>query len=238
MKKLGILLMFAFSASVALAQVQIKDANAQNRNITGFHGIDVASGIDVLLTQGNSEGVAVSASDPRHLERIRTEVKNGVLHIYYDNSSKDWFNNGNRKLKAYVSIKNIDVLHASSGAQVNVEGAVKSNKLDVEVSSGALIKGEFQVENMDVEQSSGSIARISGNVAALKVEGNSGSIFDGYDLETSTCDAETSSGSIVRVTVNKELSVDASSGGKISYKGTGVIKNINTSSGGNVSRKS
>lgn len=240
MKKFGILLLLVLPAIFAFSQKQISDANAVKRNVSSFHGVDVASGIDLILTQGTTEAVAVSASDPKYTENIITEVKGGILKIYLDmDSPRDWFrNNSNKKLKAYVSIKNIDVLHASSGAQVNVDGSINSSKLDMDISSGAMIKGKFYVQSLDVDQSSGSIARITGNVGQLKVEGSSGSIFDGYELQAENCDAGTSSGSIVRITVNKELSVAASSGGNISYKGNASIKNIQTSSGGNVSKKS
>ena len=238
MKKIGILILLLTMGLFSMAQKQINDANAQKRNLNGFHGIDVGSGIDLVLTQDNTEAVAVSASEQKYTDKIITEVKNGILHLYFDHSSpKSWFG-ADKKLRAYVSIKNIDLLHASSGAQVRVEGTVKAGKIDMEVSSGAGIKGSFDVQSLDVDQSSGSIARINGKAEELKVEGSSGSIFDGYDFVTSNCNAESSSGSIVRVTVNKELSVHASSGGKITYKGTGMIRNVHTSSGGNVSRKS
>ena len=70
------------------------------------------------------------------------------------------------------------------------------------------------------------------------METSSGAIFRGFDLETDYCNAKASSGGAVRVTVNKELSAKASSGGGIHYKGNGVIKEVDTGSGGSVSRKS
>ncbi|MGZ5246012.1 MAG: head GIN domain-containing protein [Flavitalea sp.] len=236
MRKFGLALALLFSVATLSAQKQISDANAEKRSVSGYHGINVSSGVELFLTQGESEAVAVSSAGGEFNQDIKTEVKNGILHIGFDHMK---FKNlkTNKKLKAYVSIKNIDLLDAASGAHVKVDGKLKSSKIDVEASSGAMIDGEFDVESMEVDQSSGSIIKMRGNVADLKVEGSSGSMFEGYDLTTNNTSAECSSGAIVRVTANKELNVRASSGGSVNYKGTAVIRNIKTGSGGSVSRK-
>jgi len=45
--------------------------------------IQVSHAINLYLTQSNEEAVAVSAKDTKYRERIRTEVKDGVLKIWY-----------------------------------------------------------------------------------------------------------------------------------------------------------
>jgi hypothetical protein len=229
--------MCLFVALFSNAQ-EVNDPNAEQRQVSSFHKIEVSNGIQLMLTQGGTEAVAVSASDAEYRKNIRTEVSSGVLKIYYDKNFMKQLNNGNKKLKAYVSFKNLDGLEANSGALVKVQNAVNVNTLEMEATSGAQIKGEFNVSNLDVDQNSGSIVKISGKASTIKVEGSSGSIFDSFDLVSDNCDAETSSGAIIHITVNKELNAEASSGGLVHYKGTGMIRNINTSSGGSISKKS
>lgn len=240
MKKMVFFLLAGFVSSGLFAQKQIDDANAQVRNVSGFHGIKVSTGITLYLTQGNTETVAVSANEVEYRDKIKTVVENGILKIYFDNDEwKFWKNGGSRKLRAYVSIKDIDKLHASSGASVKIEGSIKSGKLEMDASSGATINGNVEASSLDVDQSSGSVINLSGKVSgSLKIDGSSGSVFHGYGLSVDNCDAETSSGAGVQVTINKELSVHASSGGYIHYKGAGMIRDVHTSSGGSVSRKS
>lgn len=238
MKKLSILSISLLLSIAVVAQKQINDPNAESRSAKGFHAIRVATGIELFLTQAGSEAVAVSAINTEHRDRIRTVVENGVLKIFYDNDSwKFWKNDGNKKLKAYVSFVNLDGLDASSGSSVRVEGAIKSNKLNLDASSGATFNGKVQVNSLTVDQSSGSFINISGSVGSLTIDGSSGSVFKGYDLTVENCNADMSSGGGAQITVNKELSAEASSGGYVSYKGAGVIKNIKTSSGGSVSKK-
>ena len=111
----------------------IEDRNAETRNVKGFHAIHVSGGIDLYLTQGNEEAVAVSASELEYRDRIKTEVEDGVLKIYFDNKGFH-LNWGNKKLKAYVSVKNIDALEASGGSDAYLQGTIKSEKLHVELS--------------------------------------------------------------------------------------------------------
>jgi hypothetical protein len=222
-------------SSILVAQKQVNDPNAQARPVKGFHAIKVSTGIQLMLSQGNTEAVAVSASTAEHRDNIKTVVENGVLKIYYDDDS--WKSKGDKKLRAYVSAINLDGLDVSAGASITIEGTVKTNKLDVDASSGAVLKGKVEATTLAIDQSSGSVIEISGSVVNLTVDGSSGSILKGYDLATDNCSVDLSSGGGVQVTVNKELSVDASSGGHVNYKGQGVIKNIKTSSGGNVSKK-
>lgn len=231
----------AFLVSFLLqAQKQIDDANAQVRQVSNFHGVKSSHGITVYLTQGNTEAVAVSANDLDYRNKIKTVVENGILKIYFDTDNwKIWRNFSNKKLRAYVSVKDIDKIDVSSGSDVRIEGSLKADLLKLDASSGASIKGKIEASSMEVDQSSGSTIIISGNISGkLTIDGSSGSTFMGYDLTVENCDAETSSGAGVQVTVNKELSVEASSGGYIYYKGNGLIRDVHTSSGGSVKRKS
>jgi len=237
MKKL-LLSLSCFLSVCAFAQDTkiINDANAVVRNVGGsFTSISVSSGIDLYLTQGNEEAVAVSASDQKHLDRIKTEVVSGRLKIYYDNKGITW-KSDNRKLKAYVSFKTLEKLTVSAGAEATVNGRISTDKLDLNVSSGADFKGDISAKELTAEVSSGAAVKISGLADKLIVEASSGADFRGYEFAVDYCDAAASSGASVHVTINKELSAKASGGGGIKYKGTALIRDLKTSGGGSVKK--
>ena len=228
MKKLFSLLIVTGLIITASAQKTIKDANAEKRNVSGFHAIEVSGGIDLYLSQGD-EAVAVSASKDEYRDKIVTEVRNGVLKIWFDWKSNiriDW---GNHKLKAYVSCKNLDGLEASGGSDVEVDGLLKTAKLDLEISGGSDFKGKLESDELKVNASGGSDVSISGKAARLTIEASGGSDFGGYDFAADICNIEASGGSDVHVTVNKELSASASGGSDVYYKGTGLIRDVKTS---------
>jgi hypothetical protein len=229
MKKISILLLFVTSFAAAFAQKTINDANAEKRNVSGYHAIEVSGGIDLYLSQGN-EAVAVSAGSTEHRDRIKTTVENGVLKIWYEWKSNnvriDW---GNRKLKAYVSFKTLDRLKASGGSDVNVDGSINVAKLNMHVSGGSDFSGKVELDELQVDASGGSDVSVSGKTGRLTVDASGGSDFSGYQLSADICTVEASGGSDIYITVNKELSAHASGGSDVFYKGNGLIRNIKTS---------
>lgn len=217
-------LLFAGTVS---AQKTIRDANAQVRNgLKNFHAIQVSSGIDLYLTQSSEEAVAVSAVSDEYRDKIITEVVDGVLKIYYEKKNNwNWGSNtGNKKLKAYVSAKNLDQLSASGGSDVSLETVIKSNKLSISISGGSDLKGEISCDELSLTASGGSDAGLKGRVSKARISATGGSDVSGYGLMTDVCSVISSGGSDVYVTVNKEMDASASGGSDIHYKGNATAK--------------
>jgi hypothetical protein len=223
--------------SVAQQGKVINDRNAQKRDVRGFHGIEIGGGIDLYLSQGTEEAVAVSAADPADRDLIRTDVDNGVLKIHMDRSAFSGIHWGNRHLKAYVSCKDLDKLHASGGSDVYIQDIIKSGQLSVDLSGGSDLRGKLNVQRLSVYQSGGADSYIDGTAGELHIEASGGSDFHGYDLQADNCDVHASGGSDVHVNVNKELRINTSGGSDVYYKGNGMIRESHTSGGGEVHRK-
>jgi len=237
MRKIIFLLAACFTLSAVMGQnTVIRDQNAVSRQVADFHAIHVSTGIHLFLTQGNEKGVAVSASQPEYRDRIQTEVKNGVLNIYYDTEKWKWFDMHGKELRVYVSCVTLDGLEASSGAKVEVDGTIKSDNFTMEFSSGAKFSGKVQASDLKVEHSSGAQSTISGTAGHLQASATSGSHLHGYDLVAGICEVSANSGGGIDISVEKEMEVSAHSGGRIRYQGAGVIKEVHTGSGGSVKR--
>ncbi|MEI8059252.1 MAG: head GIN domain-containing protein [Ferruginibacter sp.] len=239
MKKIFLSVVAFFSVVAAIAQenTYIADANAEKRTLSAhFAGIEVSDGVDLYITKGNDESIAVSASEEKYLERFKTIVENGVLKIYYDNKGINWAFNEKRKLKAWVSFTTLERIVASGGAGVKVSGSLKLDHLDMKFTSGASFAGKLVVASLSINQNSGSNISISGVATSVKIDISSGAIFKGFDFVVDYCEAKASSGGGIRITVNKELNAKANSGGGIRYKGEAVIKDMNVNSGGLVKK--
>jgi len=228
MKKLFSFLVITGLITAASAQKTISDANAQKRNVSGFHAIEVSGGIDLYVSQGE-EAVAVSASKEEYRDKIKTEVKDGVLKIWYEWNSSLRFEWSNHKLKAYVSFRNLDRLEGSGGSDISIDGSIKVAKLEMEISGGSDFDGKVETDELRIHATGGSDVNISGKAAKLTIDASGGSDFKGYDLASDICNVEASGGSDVHVTVNKELSANASGGSDVYYKGTGLIRDLKTS---------
>ena len=237
MKKI-ILSILLISLSVAGMQAQktMNDPNAEKRNVSGYHAISVAGGIDLYLSPG-SETVAVSASETKFRDRIKTEVVDGVLKIWYD-YDKAFNLEFNRKMKAYVSFKSLDKLTASGGSDVSVDGSISGNTLSMTLSGGSDFQGKVELGEMKVVASGGSDVKISGTVKNLDIDASGGSDFKGYELTTDVCNIDASGGSDVYITVNKELSAESSGGSDVFYKGNGTVKEMRSSGSSSIKKVS
>lgn len=237
--KLALVALVTFFMVPVFAQKSnlINDPNAVLREVgKGFTAIKVSSGIDLYLSQSDAEAVAVSASDEKYLEGLKTEVVNGMLKIYYENKGIKWTGGNKKKLKAYVSVIILNRLVVSAGSNALVSGVIKTDKLNLEVNSGAEFKGELAARELVADVNSGAGIKVSGTTGQLQVNASSGAGFWGYNLTTDYCSAKASSGASVQIKVNREIGAHANSGGNIRYKGDAVIKDVKINSGGSIKK--
>jgi len=222
--------------STGFAQRVISDPNVEVREAKNFHAIQLSNAFDVYLTQGNEESVAVSASETRYRDDIKVEVKGGVLIIRYNNNGK--WNTNNKKLKAYISFKHIDKLDVSGACDVYIVENWNADNLKIDLSGASNLKGNIKAEKLMVDLSGASDMTLTGLVGQLNIEASGASDFKGYDLAVDYCNAKASGASDIKITVNKELSAEASGASDVNYKGSGLMRDIKTSGSSSISRRS
>ncbi|MCS3795841.1 head GIN domain-containing protein [Niastella sp. OAS944] len=210
----------------------IYDPNVVKRPVESFHAITVSDGIDLYLSQGGQEVLAVSAAEVSHRDRIKTVVENGELKIYLEQGWNWRF----KKLTAYVSVKEITKLKASGGSDIILNDSLKCDKLNIILSGGSDFKGNVKANVLTIEQSGGSDVSIKGNVVDAKIVASGGSDFRGYDLIAQNAIVQTSGGSDASITVTKEIAAMASGGSDVKYKGNPVMKYKSASGGGSVTK--
>jgi len=233
-RKLGILLAVIILGS-NIQSFAFSSEKTENRNLKNYNSIKVSSGIDLYLRMGETEEVKVVA-DGDIIDKVITEVKDGTLKIYMkQNNNWNWGTTKSRKV--YVSVKTLERLDASSGSDVNSENTLTGESLKVSASSGSDVNIDIHYKNFSLDTSSGSDARISGKTKHFEAESSSGSDIKAQDLESVICKVSVSSGSDATVNVSDELYANASSGGDVRYYGNPQVKDINESSGGDVTHK-
>lgn len=238
MKRFILLIIIITSTFIAKAQNVVYDENAEVRTVEKFSGIELSGSVSLYLAQGSSAGVAVSAGDEKYNDKIKTEVKNGVLKISVDGGVWNGFNWTNRKLRAYVTATDISRLDVSGASYVSITGTLQSPELKLDISGASEIKGILNVNSLNMDISGASVARLSGTVKEGIIEASGACKINSYDLVINNCRFKSSGASNIRVTVNNELNADASGGSTIYYKGAGVGKVLNTSGGASIKSRS
>ncbi|MDN3643527.1 head GIN domain-containing protein [Lutimonas halocynthiae] len=195
-----------------------------------FVRINASRGLDVYITKSKKISLEVEADENLH-ELIETEVKNGTLYI---TTTKNIYSASAKKI--HLSVNHINAIHVNSGAEVYSENTFSTDKLVINVSSGAHARMDLKVDELTCESSSGSEIRVAGETNYLIVSSSSGSDIDAYELKAKTCKADASSGSDIHVYVTESFEGSASSGADIQYKGNPEEVNESDNSGGNVRR--
>ena len=239
-KEVSLIVWALITAILAPAQnvMVINDKNAEVRNVASFHGIRVSNAFDVIIKQGDEEAVVVSAVEDKYRSRIKTEVTNGVLRIWYDTDNVWKWNSDNKKLRAYVSVKNLDLLDISGATDVKIDGSLTGSNIRIELSGASSLKGSISFESFKIEQSGASDSKLSGTVKNLDVEVSGASDFNCFELIAENCRAEASGASDVFVTVNTDLKVSASGASDVQYKGTASVSEMKTSGASSLKKRS
>ncbi len=227
--------LFAILTVHSNAQTVINDKNVQVRNVSSFSALKVSGGIDVYLSQSNEEAVAVSASDEEYRDEIKTEVKDGVLNIYFDNHSFKFLKN--RQLRAYVSFKTLESIEGSGATEFIINGTFTANSVKIKLSGASDMKGTVNFTNAQLDLNGASTMKISGNVQNIKIEASGASDLKNYNLVVDNCIAQLSGASDVKITVNKSISARASGASNLDYKGTAERREVSTSGASNVSQR-
>jgi ribosomal protein S6E (S10) len=220
------------------AQKVIHDANVEVRPVQSFHAVHVSHGIDLYLSSGD-EAVAVSAKSLDFRQHIKTEVKDGVLKIWYEWLDGKNFTIGNNKgLKAYVSYKTLNALSGSGGSDITVDGTIKTASLAINISGGSDFEGGVAVKDLTVSASGGSDIKINGSATTVSIDVSGGSDFSGFNMVTETADIEASGGSDVEIMVTKEVTANASGGSDVRYRGTASGTGIKSSGSSSIKKVS
>jgi hypothetical protein len=219
----------------SFGQTIINDKNAEVRNVSSFSGIKVSGGIDVYLSQGSEYALAVSASEDKFRDNIKTEINNGILTISYSGGSLRF--NESRNLRVYISFKDLESIEGSGASDFKFSETFKANSLRLKLSGASEIKGAININNLDVNISGASTVKMNGNVQNIKIDASGASDLKNYELVADNCIANLSGASDVKLTVNKSVSVKASGASTFNYKGNPDKRDVNTSGASSVSQR-
>lgn len=234
-----ILLICCISFKNVQAQKQfINDPDAELRSITeSFSAIKVSGSINVYISQADEQAVAISAAKDEYKDAIKTIVKNGELNIYFDYGQGSRRSYKNKKINVYLACKNIHMLQASASSNIYVAGHIVSPHFILSLSGSSKFKGGIKADKLVINLSGASDAAIQGSVSEGNIDVSGASDVLAFDLMVEKCTINTSGASDVQITVNKELNVNTSGASHVSYKGNGVIKQIQSSGSSSVIKK-
>jgi hypothetical protein len=237
MKKIISISLLILSSFIAVAQDQlIVDANAQLRNLKGsFNKIRVTHAIKVIITQSDTESIAVSANDDKYIDDIITELEGSTLSIRSKGNS--WTGRSNRQLKVYISFNKLEEVDVSGASDILTVGAIKQPSLKIDLSGASTLKAELQVNTLALDLSGASKLVLQGTTDVLKADCSGASDLEAFGLIAETANLDVSGASDIEINVNKDIKAEASGASSIRYKGTPSVTNVKTSGASSIKKK-
>ena len=219
--------------TTALAAAPVLAAE-RTYDFKGFTNVSVARGIEVTLTTGQDYKVQADVSRRPLLRRLEIRKRGNTLQISRDTRWSFFMMGMADHYHVTVSMPELDVVKASSGADVNgVLG--DGGDLEVSASSGAHITlKNLDVAALEASASSGSDITLEGVCEKAEMDVSSGAGIDGEDLTCAAADLQASSGGDIELAVTDRLIGQVSSGGDIDVKGTPKVLSLHESSGGDL----
>ena len=202
------------------------------RDLDGFTGVKVSSGIDVYLSQGSSFEVKVEADENLH-EVILTEVEGNMLVVKTERVN---IRNAKSK-KVHVTLPELTALKISSAGDLVGQTQFSCEDLQISVSSAGDLSIEVEARQIDLDISSSGDANISGSVDEFNVNLSSAGDLNAFDLIAANVDVDVSSAGNASVHATDEISMNASSAGNINYRGDARVIHSQSSSAGNISHR-
>ena len=204
----------------------------ETRDLSGFTGVHVSSGIDVWLSEGKSFEVTVEADENLH-EVILTEMNGNLLVVKTDRVN---IRNAKSK-KVHITLPKLSELKISSAGDCVGQTTFGCDELNLSISSAGNLSLEVEAGKINLDISSSGDARISGSADILNVNLSSAGDLHAFDLIAGRVDVDVSSAGDARVHATEEITMNASSAGNIYYRGDAKVVHSRSSSAGDIIRK-
>lgn len=204
----------------------------ENRDISGFTGVLVSSGIDVILSEGQDFEVRVVA-DENLLEVIETTLNGRVLEVGTDRMN---IRNAKSK-KVYVTLPELSSLKISSAGDCIGKDVFHCDHLELGISSAGDLELEVEAQRIDLNISSSGDAKLAGSADEFYASLSSAGDLHAFDLVAGKVKVDVSSAGDARVFATEEISMSASSAGNIHYKGDARVLRSSKSSAGDIVKK-
>jgi hypothetical protein len=183
----------------------------EKRDVPTFTSVEISGAYDLEIIAQKGQSLEVEGDD-NLLPLIKTEVNNGVLHIY----SEKGFNTKN-KLHVRITVQSLDGINTSGASDINVSG-VKTDGFNIEASGASNIE-------------------VAGETKSLEVGMSGAGELDAKELHAQNANVIISGAAQADVYVTEALQANVSGAGNVNYYGNPKNVEEDTSGAGTISKK-
>ena len=204
--------------------------STEERQVSGFTGISSSGSYDVYVKMGSTEDLRIEG-DEDIIKNIETRVDKGILKIRNIKSNNGWNWNNREKVKIYITAKSLNTLSVSGSGNMQVEGTIKSNLINSQVSGSGSIRMNIQSSTLNAAVSGSGSVRASGSASVANIAVSGSGQFEGKNLKTNTSSIKVSGSGDASINADEQLNAVLSGSGNISYSGNPQVNQTKSGSG-------
>ncbi len=196
---------------------------SEDREVSGFTRVDLSGVGNLIITQGDHEGLRIEAED-NILTKLSTEVEDGVLRI---GPKMPWRAFGRlwprKDINLYLSVRELKEIHTSGSTRIQSDGALEAGALLVSTSGSSRVNLQARTQRLEARMSGSGNVTLSGIADSLRLKSSGSARFYARGLQAREVTVESSGSANVEVFATATLRVDMSGSGKVAYAGSPVV---------------
>ncbi len=217
--------MFSFGGVSGSGPIQ-----TETRNESNFHAIDLDVSGDMEITVGEQFAVEISAQQ-NILPLIKTEVKDGALHVY---TNENFNSPGDIKIR--VTAPAFDAFSVAGSGNLRVVNAIRSEKMGMNIAGSGDIfcaQADFNSLSIDITGSGG--VELGGKANDVKADISGSGDVMAKNMTANVLKVNIVGSGTVTADVSSALHADISGSGDVFYSGTASVE-TNVSGSGSVKK--
>ena len=193
-----------------------REVSTEEYSFSDYSDLSISHAFNVqVIFSDTEESIVIEANENLH-QYIKV-VKDGYsLSIGLDNNVHI---QGNATLKAYVTTKALSNFSASGASRITVKDVINQTDVVIDLSGASHFTGEIQTEELKADLSGASEINISGFANECFISASGASRFRDYSLTTDFLYSDISGASLIYISINKEISIEASGASMLYYHG-------------------
>lgn len=198
-----------------------------------FAAISASKGVVVTLVPDTVSYVDVTAS-PRAMRNVEASVEDNILNLSMVKAGR-WTLS---RPTVEVHYKELNAIMLSSAASMSNDpyNPINTDHIDISATSAAEAKLSIACNTALLSSTSASEIKVAGTVKSYVAQSTSGASIDADQLIAQSAEARATSGAEIEVSADT-ISVSATSGANIEYRGKPYVKMSQATSGGVINRE-
>jgi hypothetical protein len=198
----------------------------EDRPVSGFDGVSVSGGGEVMLVQGDEEALTIETDD-NLLPLIKSEVQGGRLSIGPLNVNL----RPTKNIRYQLKLKKLSDLELSGSVRVEAD-SIKTERLALGISgSGRMEVAHLEAQELSTRISGSGSASATGHAETQEINISGSGDHRGSDLKSAKAVAHISGSGSASLWVTETLTAHISGSGSVEYRGDARVDSHVSGSG-------